>query len=319
MKKYKKLLISGLAILLISSCLNMPISYAEEQLNAPSINRETFTTYSPTCYQNNIVWDYNGCEFYKVYRSENENDNYKLIAKVNITGYQDKNVISGKTYYYKISSCKGEIESPMSESVCITTLEKPKTKLPTPKLIGFIQRQYNRIDINWKKQANTSDGEVYGYKIYRATSKNGKYTKINEGEFCGTTAIDRNVLLGTTYYYKIKAYKWINGVKIYSNFSNIISAKTTLKTPKISLINGSKKVTIKWNSLKSHGAQGYEIYRSTRNNGKYSKIKSTTGTTYTNTGLKKGKKYYYKIRAYRVVKGKKIYSKYSSIKSIKSK
>ena len=63
------------------------------------------------------------------------------------------------------------------------------------------------------------------------------------------------------------------------------------------------------------GANGYEIYMATSKNGKYSKIKTINKGNilkYTKTKLKADKKYYFKIRVYRIVDGKKVYSSYSA-------
>jgi len=45
-------------------------------------------------------------------------------------------------------------------------------------------------------------------------------------------------------------------------------------------------------------------------------VKGNKKVSYINTKLKKNKKYYYKVRAYRTVKGKKVYGAFSSKKSI---
>ena len=58
---------------------------------------------------------------------------------------------------------------------------------------------------------------------------------------------------------------------------------------------------------------------STSKNGVYKLIKDTNKTTYTKTGLKSKKGYYFKVKAYRVVDGKNIYSSYSIAKYIKVK
>ena len=84
---------------------------------------------------------------------------------------------------------------------------------------------------------------------------------------------------------------------------------------------GAKKVTVKWKKVKR--ATGYEIYRAQGKNGKYKKIKtikkSATVKFTDKKGLKKGKTYYYKVRAYKKVKGKTYYSDFSSAKSVKVK
>lgn len=72
-------------------------------------------------------------------------------------------------------------------------------------------------------------------------------------------------------------------------------------------------VKISWKKVK--GAKGYRIYRAASKNGKYKKIKTTKGTSYTNTKLSSGKRYYYKVRAY---SGSKT-GKYSAAKSAVTK
>mgnify|MGYP000629946152 CR=1 FL=1 len=48
-------------------------------------------------------------------------------------------------------------------------------------------------------------------------------------------------------------------------------------------------------------------------------LKKAGKVIYVNKKLKKGKTYYYKVRAYKVVSGKKVYGKFSTIKKIKFK
>lgn len=49
---------------------------------------------------------------------------------------------------------------------------------------------------------------------------------------------------------------------------------------------------------KTFGASGYEVYRSSAKNGPYEKMKTTDKTQYIDPTAKKGKTYYYKVRAY---------------------
>ena len=76
------------------------------------------------------------------------------------------------------------------------------------------------------------------------------------------------------------------------------------------------------NWKKINGASGYEVYRSTKKNGKYAAVKTINKgkkVTFTNKNLKKGKTYYYKIKAYKKVNGKKVLGQFSAVKSVKIK
>ena len=77
------------------------------------------------------------------------------------------------------------------------------------------------------------------------------------------------------------------------------------------------KPVIKW--AKISGAVKYEVQRATSKNGKYSLMKTVTGTSLTNTSAKAGKTYYYKVKAYRTADIGNVYSYYSDIKSVKIK
>ena len=70
------------------------------------------------------------------------------------------------------------------------------------------------------------------------------------------------------------------------------------------------------------GVDGYQIYRATSKSGKYAKIatvKGASSASYTDTGRTCGTRYYYKLRAYKKIGGKTVYSKYSTILSAYAK
>ena len=73
-------------------------------------------------------------------------------------------------------------------------------------------------------------------------------------------------------------------------------------------------ITVKW-TVKGdkEAADGYQIWKSTKKNSGFKKAFTTSKTSYKNTkGLKKGTRYYYKVRAYVVVEGKTYYSDWSN-------
>lgn len=101
----------------------------------------------------------------------------------------------------------------------------------------------------------------------------------------------------------------------------VIENKKTvsLKAPSIKVKVKGKKVTVSWKKIK--GAKGYQVYTAKKKKGKYKRIttlKKATKVKYT-FSLKKKKKCYIKVRAYKKVSGKMVYSKYSKIKKASKK
>lgn len=79
-------------------------------------------------------------------------------------------------------------------------------------------------------------------------------------------------------------------------------------------------LTIQFKAVK--GAKGYKIYQSTSKNGEYKLVKTLKGgkkVSHTKTKLKSGKRYYYKVRAYKTYKkGKKTLRAYGKCSVKKS-
>ena len=97
-----------------------------------------------------------------------------------------------------------------------------------------------------------------------------------------------------------------------------------LKAAKVSLKSVASysydKIKITWEPLS--GVDGYQIYRATSKSGTYSKVTSVTGaskSSYINGSRTCGKTYYYKVRAYKKISGKTVYSKFSSVMSASAK
>lgn len=94
--------------------------------------------------------------------------------------------------------------------------------------------------------------------------------------------------------------------------------KEVISSIKSTSTKGTIKITWRGNTY----SEGFVIYRATSQNGTYTKIKTITDkdiNSYTDSGLKSGKTYYYKIRGYMAYNGGKKYCQYSTVKSAKTK
>lgn len=73
------------------------------------------------------------------------------------------------------------------------------------------------IRLNWTKSKGF---QVDGYEIYHSFD-DSYYQKAYTME--GNDCYNRNVMSGTTKYYKIRGYRNVNGLICYTRWSNVIS------------------------------------------------------------------------------------------------
>jgi hypothetical protein len=96
-----------------------------------------------------------------------------------------------------------------------------------------------------------------------------------------------------------------------------VKTKATPAAPKItSVAAGSRALTVKWRKNKTK-TSGYQIQYSTSSKFKSSKTAAVGKTKGSRklTGLKSGKRYYVRVRAYRSINGTKLYSKWSKARN----
>lgn len=131
------------------------------------------------------------------------------------------------------------------------------------------------------------------------------------------------------YAYTVKSTYTSQGYDVYTcscGASYTTNYKAVKKLGKVNLKSVSsarKRHTIKASWDKKSGANGYQIYYSRNKNFKKLSakkiVKGGKKTSYVGKNFTKGKKYYVKVRAYKNVNGRKVYGKWSNVKTVKCK
>lgn len=221
---------------------------------------------------------------------------HPAVASVNDCG----EIIAKKTGKAVITVYNGTVRA-----TCTVVVPPDKPKV-TASVSG------KKLKMSWKKVSGAS-----GYAIYRLNG--GNYKRIKT-----VKASTRQVTLALAdgkqaYSYRVCAYRTIDGKKYYGGKSGVKTAVSTVPSLQAKAVRG-KGIKLTWKSLKT--VDGYVIYRKTGKNGSYKKIKTTADkkrSGYTDKTAKKGKTYYYRIRAYRLLDGKKVYGSYAQNRKVKAK
>lgn len=146
----------------------------------------------------------------------------------------------------------------------------------------------------------------------------GFYT---DGGFKHVSSGKLNAMATEQGYYALTAYfRFTKGkTSLYDMSDTGTAAPTALKKAKLASVKSVSKKTVKitWNKVKT--AKGYQIKYSTKKNMTGAKTVSSTALSKKITKLQSGKKYYFKVRAYKTADGSRIYGGWSSTKSVKVK
>lgn len=176
----------------------------------------------------------------------------------------------------------------------------------------------NFVTLTWDKQTAAN-----GYEVFKYDASSKKYvlykniTNPNTNT-CKVTGLASN----NKYSFKVRAYQIDDSEKTYAPFGTVVSQYTSIAKSNLNSAKSTSKKKIKASWAKVSGASGYQVMWSTyKNFSKNYKIKSVKAkySSKTVTTAQSKKTYYVRVRAYKTINGKKVYSQWSSTKKVKTK
>lgn len=199
------------------------------------------------------------------------------------------------------------------------TLTRTLTIRPVGTSVSKITSGLQSLKVTWKKKTSRTNGYQIQY-AYNSKFNNAKSVTIGNNKTVAKTLSG----LGNykTVYVRIRTFKTVGKTKIYSNWSKVVSKKTK-GVPAVSNFKASAGYyQIKTSWKKNASVNGYKISYATKSdfsNAKTITIKKNSTTSYSINKLSGNKKYYVRIRGYKVVNKKTYYSNWSAVKTITTK
>lgn len=247
----------------------------------------------------------NGAEGYEVYVTD-ANGKYIKTVKTSVNNIKVDGLSSGKTYKFKVRAYKGTLYGGYSATLPYTTLPSQTTGLKMKSLTT------GTINLTWNKVSGAEKYVVYKYNSAKKVYVPCKTVSTNSASISGLAS-------GTSYNFKVRAYKTVGTTKYYGAASSALSAITRPSAVSASVKAGTKSFYASWSKVR--GASGYQIVYSS--SPKFSTYKiatvSSSASSKTISSLVKGRKYYVKIRAYKTCGGVKYFGAYSTVKTVTAK
>lgn len=259
-----------------------------------------------------IGWSaYDYADGYMLYRSATSGGEFKFIKNVKDPAqlsYTDtKNNVPGVGMYYKIRAYvyrTSKTTGSEYRSFCkYSEYIKATPKIEAPAVT--ITPSTTAVDFSWNKVAGADS-----YRIYRAETAGGKRTAIKSTT---GTSYSYAAAKGKKYFYSVCGYANVNEKNVFGTRSAETEAMTVLKAPASPKIWNSTLGGVKLSWKEVTGADKYLVYKYSSADKKYLFLKSTTQLNFLDKDVKKGSKYYYRVRTSTKVNGKSQYGEFTNI------
>jgi len=150
-----------------------------------------------------------GATAYYVYYKKSTVSSYSSYKKVTGTTATLKNLSDGVTYNIKVVPAYEDVKSTKSTVKSITTLKK----VTNVKVV----RNGKKVTVSWKNIA----GET-GYQVAYSTTKTGKLSYVIK-DGAALTKVNVTLKKAGKRYYKVRAYKTVDGDKVYGPWSTVVA------------------------------------------------------------------------------------------------
>lgn len=181
---------------------------------APPVAPTNLTATVASSQQINLSWQDNATNEtgYYVERAPSAKGKWTVIATLgaNVTSYQNTGLIQETIYYYRVRCKAGNSYSSYSNTANAMT-----ATLAAPIALTATVASVSQINLSW------TDNTTYetNYYVERATASGGPYTQVGSLGANVITYSNTGLSVGTTYYYRVRAYDGTN----YSAYSSVVN------------------------------------------------------------------------------------------------
>ena len=244
-----------------------------------------------------------GASGYRIFLYNSKTGKYKVLKDAyKKTEYTVKNLPEGKKSKLAVRAYvtvdKKSVWSKTSTTVyAVTKPAQADVKVSSTE---------NSITLSWNRSSGAK-----GYKIYLYNAQKKKWKRL--ATTAKTSYTLKELTTGKKYKLAVRAYAVIDSKELLSAYEPFVCS-TRPAAPNVSVGTAKNgKVQVKWSAVK--GADGYQIYYSTKKNEGYKKLTDQVKASYT-VNAKSKKTYYIKVRAYVKVDDVKVYGSFSGVRKI---
>lgn len=254
-----------------------------------------------------------GADGYRIYRLNASTNKYELLADQKTTTYTNKNLKTGKKYTYKIAaySLNASTRYYGANNIYEVATNPAKTTGLKFETAG-VGDTY--LTAKWTKVSGASGYQIRVYKSDGKTLYKTLTSTTNSLKITGLSAAT---------VYKVKVHAFItpaSGRTSYGSYSSLVTQTTRAKTVAAEVKSVSTTaISIQWDKVP--GVSGYRIYSYNTSTKEYTLLKNVSSSTfsYTRSGLKAGKTYYFSVRPYRTYSGFTYMSAYGRVLTVATK
>ncbi len=220
-------------------------------------------------------------------------------------GFQHTGLNNGDVYTYYVQAYKTvngiRVYSDGSTTSANRVTFTVGDTLDSPKDFNAVTTD-GQVDLSW-----TAVKGAEGYVLYAYGNGRSYQFDLSKTRYQHT-----GLQNGDRWTYYLAAYKTVNGKRFYSSPTRSITVDIGVSlNAAIDLIAtaGNRQVDLSWSAVK--GAEGYVVYLYNTKTMEFEPITVVSGTKYSHTGLKNGKKYTYMVAPFKTVNGERRYGEYS--------
>lgn len=246
-----------------------------------------------------VTWNATkGADGYIIYRKIG-NGKFEYRYMVSGTSFNDSTAKTGEFNFYRVYAYKT-----VNGKRVLGPSKDYKYAKPVPNSVTSLKAQVtgtSSVKLTWNASKDAD-----GYIIYR---------KVDNGKFeyrymvSGTSYTDVTAKPGVYNYYRVYAYKNVNGNRILGSAGNYVYSKpipnavTNLKVSR----NSYKGLTISWTGVSN--VDGYIIYSQAEDESSFSYLGMTSKNSYNHNNINDSNIHFYRVYAYKKVDGKNVLSK----------